>query len=178
MGLDITAYQNIKKIDCVFNADQEPIDPATREPIDGEWFQVTINPHFADRAIGLEDSAVYRYDESMRFRAGSYSGYNTWREILAKLAGYPAVESTEYGRTSLRHDAGAWEADGGPFWELIHFSDCEGDIGPEVSTKLAKDFTEFQDKADAEDGDFFKTLYTQWRKAFEMASQNGCVSFH
>lgn len=178
MGLDITAYSKLEKLDCVFDADGEPINPVTREPVEG-YFQAHISRDFPKQGDGLTDRAVYSYEKSEGFRAGSYSGYNAWRERLAELAGYPAEPSERDGK-GLRHDEGAWSAKGGPFHELINFSDCEGDIGPVISAKLAKDFADFQDRADAimdHDG-YWRDKYASWRRAFEMAAQNGAVSFH
>jgi hypothetical protein len=40
MGLDITAYEKITQIDCLFNADEEPVDKTTGEPLDGEDFRI------------------------------------------------------------------------------------------------------------------------------------------
>ncbi len=175
MGLDISAYSNIKKLDCVYNADHEPIDPKTRKYLGGSWFRSYINPDFPAQAEGLEDQTVYSYGESFGFRAGAYSSYNRWREELAKLAGYPAVEREQFGVAQKRHDAGAWEAESGPFKELINFSDCEGVIGCKVATKLLKDF----DSADISKADpYFKEKFAEFRKAFFLASQNGAVTFH
>lgn len=178
MGLDITAYRDIKKLDCVFDSGGEPIDPQTREPVSVDYFQANINPDFPGRASDLTEDGVYSFGDSIGFRAGSYSGYNQWRETLAMIAGYPAVDYERCGATSKRHDAGAWAAGSGPFFELINFSDCEGNIGAAVSGKLANDFAEFQAKADAHDDEYWRDKYAAWRKAFEMASNNGAVSFH
>lgn len=181
MGLDITAYEGISKLPCHFNADGEPIDAETGEELDwNTYFQAHINSDFPKQAEGLEHQAVYSFSRSEGFRAGSYSGYNQWRERLAELAGYPAADYAKYGETTKRHDAGAWKADEGPFHALINFSDCEGVIGPVVSAKLAKDFADFQDRADAvmdHDG-YWREKYASWRMAFEMAAKNGAVSFH
>lgn len=176
MGLDISAYKGIEKVDCVFDEDGDPIDPSTRQYVDYDA-RVYVNPDFPGREEGVEDKGVYRAKESMGFRAGGYSGYNAWREQLAQLAGYPAAEYTQWGRTQMRYDAGAWAATRGPFWELINFSDCEGVIGPVVSAKLAKDFQEFDERARAIGGSFYDK-YQEWREAFEMAAENGMVRFH
>lgn len=176
MGLAITAYKGLTKIDCVFDADREPIDPETREAIDYD-FMSYVNPDFPERAEGIESRVVYKADDSVSFRAGSYGRYNAWREELAKLAGYPAVAYERYGQTSMRHDAGAWAALSGPFHELINFSDCEGVIGPVVSAKLAQDFADFQEKADSHNDEYFRSRYANWRQAFEMAAINGAVDF-
>lgn len=75
------------------------------------------------------------------------------------------------------HAAGAWSAEAGPFWELINFSDCEGIIGPVVSAKLARDFQEYQEKANSQLTDYDLERYNSWRQAFELAAENGVVRF-
>ena len=179
MGLDITAYQGLKKVDNpLLDSDGYP------ENYDTET-KFGVNPHYTERMEGVDPDAVYQYEDSFGFRAGSYGGYNAWREELAKLAGYAPVSVDEYsiGKPRLRHDHGAWNQTEGPFWELIHFSDCEGVIGPVVATKLAKEFAEWDERAKTHSatidrGDWFYPLYREWRKAFEMAAQNGAVDFH
>ena len=183
MGLDIGIYSKLKKIDCVFNADGEPIDRETNEPLeDDHYFQPYENSDFAGRMEGLEHKAVYSYGKHDHFKAGSYSGYNIWREELAKFAGYPSVSVDRYqtGSNQLRHDEGCWQhgKEGEPFYELIIFSDCEGVIGSVVSAKLAADFKEHQEKADSHQEEWFRVKYNQWRAAFEAASDNGAVDFH
>ena len=170
MGLDITAHKNLIKVvgDNLFDEDGELND----------WdnhFQLHINPHYPDRASDISDGCVYSSGESLGFRAGSYGGYNGWREELARLAGYEFVkgESDRHG-----FSRGAWNSGEGPFWEIINFSDCGGVIGSEVSKKLLKDFCDFEEKAEGHESDNFKRLYKEWRGAFELASNNGCVDFH
>jgi hypothetical protein len=177
MGLDITAYRKITKIDAVFDADGEPIDPATREPIDYDM-RAYVNDDFPGRADEIEDRAIYKAEDSMGFRAGSYGGYNGWRNSLAKLAGYPLGQYEQYDRKWDSYCVACWEGKEGPFSELIHFSDCEGVIGASVAAKLAKDFADFQEAADGVDDDYFILKYAEWRKAFEMAADGGAVSFH
>lgn len=184
MGLDITAYKKISKIDCVYDQDGEPMDPETREYIEYD-FTAWINPDFVGRADEIENKAAYSAVESFGFRAGSYSGYNAWRNELARLAGYPSVQVDRYdtGNFQSRHDHSAWNATGGPFWELICFTDCEGLIGAAVSAKLAKEFAEFDEKAKAFNCElgpagWFYEKYKEWRTAFEMAADGGCVQFH
>lgn len=183
MGLDITAYRKLTKLDCVFDAGGEPIDKKTEEPMDYD-FRAWVNPDFEGRADDIESKAFYSAADSFGFRAGSYSGYNGWREELSRLAGYPSVQVDRYGTGNIqeRHDYGAFNADGGPFWEMINFSDCEGVIGATISAKLAKDFAEFDEKAKAFNSngpeDWFYGKYQEWRKAFEMAADGGAVQFH
>lgn len=184
MGLDITAYRKLTKIDVVFDAGGDPIDPVTRETVDYD-LNASINNHFPGRADDIEDRAIYVADDRHGFRAGSYGGYNAWREELAKLAGYPGLERDPYnvGQIQIRHDAGAFSVTEGPFWELICFSDCEGVIGSSISAKLAKDFADWDDRAKAHSGSmdrpiWFYETYLEWRAAFEMAADAGAVEFH
>lgn len=177
MGLDITYYANLQKLDCVFDGDGEPIDPVTRKPLE-DAVQFYVNPHFQGREVPLVDGAAYVAEECEGFCAGSYGGYNHWREGLAALAGYPLTEHESYGQTEFRHDAGAWAVESGPFHELINFSDCEGVIGSVVATKLAKDFADFQERANTHMDEGWRDLYAEWRNAFEMAANGGAVRFH
>lgn len=182
MGLDITAYRRVTKLDVNFDEDGEAIDKDTGEPVDYD-VRAYANPHFPGREEGAENRAAYTAQESMGFRAGSYSGYNAWRNELAKLAGYPETPFESFGNVRMRHDAGAWVAGSGPFWELINFSDCEGTIGPVVSSKLAKDFSEWDERAKQHDEDAglnggLYERFQEWRQAFEMAADGGLVDFH
>lgn len=184
MGLDITAYRQLKACEKPAGADEGDYDY-------DRFFEARPNPAFPGRDDGLV-SKWFEFDQTrdgrFGFNAGSYSGYNDWREWLATLAGYPvALIHTEHRPPRQLHSAGAWEASSGPFWELINFADNEGTIGPVVSAKLAKDFAEWQERADAacaamtqagEAGAWFHQRYCDWRKAFEMAADGGAVDFH
>lgn len=174
MGLDIIAYSKLVKDICI-TLDEDG------QPSLEDWnthAKAWINPDWPERGTGLEHNAWYTFGESMSFRAGSYSGYNDWRERLAQLAGYPATEtaSASLGARSL-HSAACWNGATGPFSELIDFSDCEGSLGPEVSKKLLADFIEFEPMASAIGGRFYD-LYAEWKKAFELAADGGMVCFH
>lgn len=169
MGLDITAYSKIKIEPNGLDKDGDVKD----------WdnhFTVYINPYFPGRADGLQEQIAYSYGEAHGFRAGSYSGYNRWREQLAKMAGYPAVEVERYGRKDYHHDAGAFAATSGPFWELINFSDCEGVLGSAVCKRLLVDFDRFADEAEKDS--YFDASYRDWHKAIRLGADDGCVTFH
>lgn len=176
MGLDVTAYRRLQKLDAVFDAYGEPIDPTSREPVSYDLW-ACANPNFPGRAAEIEHRAVYRAADSFRFRAGSYSYYNRWRDRLAQLAGYPLGQYEKYGRKWDSFCVSCWGGASGPFAELINFSDCEGTIGTAVSTKLANDFADFQEKANKVGEYGFPTLYNDFRRAFEMASDGGAVDF-
>lgn len=152
MGLDVYAYSGIELVDAKHNEDED----------DGE-VKFYIEDFFADRAKDIVDEGVYRYETTYHFGAGSYIGYNMWRNQLAILAGF-------------KSDEAAFEADGGPFWELIHFSDGEGVIGTEVAKKLANDFAQYDEQAQTIDG-YFYDRYVNFKTAFELAANNGAVRF-
>lgn len=166
MGLDITAHRKISLLDLAPNDDA----------CEHGGFRVFNAAGFASRASDLITDAAYSSAEQMSFSL-SYGGYNDWRETLARLAGYSAAPDSDDDRHA--HSAGAWQARGGPFWELINYSDCEGVIGTAVSTKLAKDFADHEEGIKAATTDvFFHKRYDLFRAAFEMATDGGCVEFH
>ena len=182
MGLDIAAYRRATKLDVIFDEDGEPLDKTTLEYVDYD-VRVYANPNFQGREEGVEDRAAYSAEDRMSFSAGSYMGYGAWREELAKMAGYPkSPVDRGFGDSVATHSGGAWSAGGGPFWELINFSDCEGVIGPIVSAKLAKDFAEWGDRAKQHDessglnGRFY-IRFQSFGEAFEMAADGGLVNF-
>lgn len=158
MGLDITAYRKLKVVkNPVLDKDGDLVNWETEWQPGGsmEWSE----KHFPGRGQGIEPQAVYTWKDSFGFRASSYSGYNWWRSKLEEFAGE------------------------NQFQELINFADNEGVIGPVVSKKLYKDFTENYERA----VEFDKTLgegkrwinqYENWKKAFEMAADNGAIDFH
>lgn len=173
MGLDATAYGQLVKIE----------NPQLDEDgyFEGNGVQFYENTDFPGRMEGIKGKpAAYVCGEILDCFSGGYSGYNGWREELARLAGYPAapVRPAVFMAEQMRHDHGAYLAGSGPFYELIYFTDCDGTIGPIVSAKLAKDFAEFQAIADAHPSEVFRARYADWRAGFELAAQGGAVKFH
>lgn len=161
MGLDITAYKQLTKT--------EGGDVVLRGNLGA----------FAGREDGIAIGTAYHAAESFDFRAGSYGGYGTWREQLAKLAGYPPTEHRDHdGKIEMLCAAACWNGATGPFSELINFADNEGTIGPVVARKLAADFAQFEEQAKAARDGWFSDRYRDWKRAFEMAAQDGAVEFH
>lgn len=158
MGLDITAYKNLKVVaNPELDEDGELLDYDTqwKPGASMEWSEEC----FPGRGEGIEPQKVYTWEEEFDFGAGSYSGYNRWRSTLESFA----IENQ--------------------FQELINFADNEGVIGFVVSKKLAKDFVENEERAiefskTINDGEWWINKYTDWKEAFEMASENGAVDFH
>ena len=172
MGLDITAYRQLREAP---NAELD-VDGYPK----GRETKLYENTDFPGRMEGLKDRGVYAYEEAFGFRAGSYGGYNQWRNELARMAGYPLGRD----EPMLSHAASAWSGklDHMPFVELVNFADNEGTIGPVVAAKLAKDFADWDDRAQVFGSnlneEWFYRQYCNWRKAFEMAADAGAVSFH
>lgn len=155
MGLDITAYSRMAP--CALHHRTEADE--TEAAWDMGHVLPYINPDFpehAEHVQGCYQKTAISIEHG--FRAGSYSGYNWWRDELAAM---------------VPKGSRAFE-------ELINFSDCEGTIGPNISRKLAADFARFQKHADQRQGDgtMFTAKYAEWRKAFEIASDEGFVWFH
>ena len=181
MGLDISAYSKLVKLDVLFDADGEPVDVTTRKTIENH-LKVHVNHDFPGRAKGLKNNAVYSYDQYDHVFGRSYSGYSAWREQLAKLAGYPEVMYDRgYGVVQPSHAAAAWQGvvqAGAPFLELINFSDCEGVIGPVVAAKLLQDFITFDERARSHGDEWFYPGYCDIRRGLELAADGGALNFN
>lgn len=173
MGLTITAYCGLEQI-------LSPRLDSSADPVDTFAVRFYDAPRFLGHSEGINTARIYRYANSYEFAAGSYGMYRIWREQLARLAGYPAVDEpgsrSESGRRS--HECGAIAAGAGPFYELIHFPATHGTIGPKVSGKLAEDFSRFMCAVDVADDRTFALFYVQWFHAFTLASHSGAVQFH
>jgi hypothetical protein len=159
MGLDVTALSKVTLV-----ATEGELDEMYDQGYEYAW----INRDFADRADGRE-SGFYSYGERLSFPAGSYSSYNAFRDWLSQtMLGVPAA--TVWDNTDAYEHA--------PFFELIHFADNEGIIGPGPAKRLAAAFIDFDEKAQAEGGDFFYESYANWTQAFKLAADDGLVEFH
>jgi hypothetical protein len=169
MGLDITAYSQLKPLRDYDKSGE--YDYPREVPI---W----VNTDFPGRCDEFPDEPrkLYGFAERLDFRAGSYGGYNAWRDKLAKLAGAKPIKDAKEEHP-YAHAVFADPDPKLPFVELINFADNEGTIGTAVSRKLAADFAMNRDKAEAI-GDWFWDRYQDWQKAFEIASDDGAVTFH
>lgn len=160
MGLDINAYRGLTE--AIGEPDDGECPPGHFYPgVSMEWSET----HFPGRGEGVKAKQMYRYKERYSFRAGSYSGYNDWRDLLDDLSEQLIIDRPE-------------PQPGPPFMELINFADNEGVIGPIVSAKLAKDFADNAEAAAKfSPDDYFLDKYREWQKAFTMAADNGAVEF-
>lgn len=189
MGLDICVYSNLN-----FVATDEEFAGKEDEAYDKGYIHLYLNESSPDRSDGLKPG-WYEVRERSCFRAGSYSGYNNWRDLLAFCMHKKHAEEIWANPDNSK-----------PFVPLINFSDCEGFIGPETSKVLHRDFETHRKKAEKfassmQDPAFLKKLwrpdpfsggfrgpelgdhewflkkYGEWQNAFAEASQNGLVRF-
>jgi hypothetical protein len=166
MGLDIS-YMAKAKLEMPYRES----DDSFYDEADERGLSVAYpNRDFAE--VGQDDGLErggYSGERGGGFRAGSYSGYNRWREQLSMMAlgVMPTVVWRNQGEFKDK-----------PFYEIVHFSDCEGVIGPKTSAKLAKDFEDHLDKAREELDEYSFGKYEEWLKAFQTAADDGLVQFH
>ena len=174
MGLDVSAYAHLTPVDSeTVERDEDGLIVRYDDFVDFFYLIEATEAHWSGRTEGLaKGPCAVGLRKGHCFRAGSYGSYNQWRQKLAAL-----VDTTPEAAWSGRYR--------GPFWELINFSDCEGVIGPVVSAKLAKDFRDHRQKAEAfeaprlHSGDeWFISIYRDFQLAFEIASAGGAVQFH
>ena len=174
MGLDIS-YAS--KVD--FENRRDPDDESE------DILYLYPNDSLLDQSEGIQSGEYICEGIQDYFRAGSYSGYSSWRRTLANMIGWEIedlwrnVETLVQRNENLNdvlNENDRFSVDI-PFVELLHFSDCEGFIGPKTSAKLHADFLEWNEKAKAVDQGYFYERYQEWTKAFEVASDGGCVIF-
>ena len=143
-----------------------------------EWIKTSESTGVFVKRLNI-DEGYYKKDEGYEyfsFRAGSYSGYNQFRELLCESILYVKPEKVWENCESYI---------GKPFYELINFSDCEGTMGPIVSKKLHEDFIKHRDKFETylkniEDGvfvNYYMNVNNSFTKAFEMTSEGGVLIF-
>ena len=176
MGLDITAYAKaeLKAADLQKEAAWELVDNLYGQGI--RTISIWDTMAFSERAAPLvvPDNGVNVYvvsGETFEFRAGSHRGHGHFRRWLCTLAGIAAPEE-QWAHPDKYAPL--------PFHELVNFSDCEGVIGSVACAELAKDFAAYQKQADAYNGgdaEYWQRVYSDWRKAFELAQHGGVVVF-
>ena len=131
---------------------------------------------------GLIPGAVYEFRNGMRLEMCTVEQRLNFMEALAEFAHYTPV--SEPGKMFQRpYTKGANAKKGGRYWELITLTTNRAIVGPVVSNKLAKEFTEdikkaqdFDLKYGFEDGFYKQFLY--WGEVFSVAADNGLVSIY
>jgi len=180
MGLDITAYSNLKHIG------KHEKDPAKNEGEDGgidDWcyYEDHIQAFAYDSfpasfrgipILGTNTSGGAKFieggcyeitdeTETHGFRAGSYTGYHDWR-------------------ADLQQQFNPERDPDGPFYELIWFADNEGCIGPDAARDLLADFERHaaRYRSPVSWGKYGREKYADWTRAFRLAADGGVVRFH
>lgn len=129
MSVVFRAYHGIKRVN-VKPDDIDCDDNLQAIYIGQDWKQ----------ADDLVRDEVYSYEEQWDFLHLSYGYYNRFRNELAKLAGYPEAEKSDDEYTNKYPFAqSAFKAESGLLWDLINFSDCEGEIGAKTCQKILDD---------------------------------------
>jgi len=160
MGLDISFGNNIKKISEEFADDYNH----------QTHVNIPDNDYFYAQQLPITHGH-YSFDSYGSFHLGSYGTYNSWRNLLSRIALGVSASAVWNDRNRFCNS---------PFYELIDFSDCEGVIGSIASAKLSRDFTENRERifAHHEADEWFRGKYDSFATAFSVASDNGFVRFH
>ncbi|MCB0246658.1 MAG: hypothetical protein KDI12_24825 [Anaerolineae bacterium] len=174
MGLDITAYSRLKFIERI-----EPVGDKWGSEIweDKYWgtgqntVYVSGYDQFPGRRAPLAIPPgrcvdVYSYFHSLDFRAGSYSGYNWWRNELSLISSGMSAENVWSSEKAV------------PFYELINFSDAEGVIGSVACKELLADFEQFSGDAQRHKDPWFWEAYQKWHQAVQLGADDGMIEFH
>lgn len=178
MGLDITAYSNLRYIGR-HAGDEDQEHGYNAEVTHTEGYSYSDFPHALVGPYKVAQSAdvdsfitvgcfeITEKTETHGFRAGSYSGYNRWRDEL-RMAFNPdtAVEV--------------------PFHKLICFADNEGTLLTSACRDLLVDFETHREqwrdhlvsRFDAPQTKHYAELYEDWAHAFKLAAECGLVDFH
>ena len=191
MGLDITAISEVEPIEIPEDIElwsNEYYDWEADQSLPGGVWNLYQSNNFPEQGEGLPNGTVVAMGEEFGHRAGSYSGYNEWRRLLARAA--LGMSDEEVWN---KIDSGVSYSEV-PFGELINFSDADGVIGPIASQKLYNDFVKYEEpimkkldrfylkfedyEIDGETYDWFNFKYKDWKEAFRIASNNGAVIFH
>lgn len=206
MGLIVYAYEHVEKIDVRTHLELEEDEnlddlelhevEEELEGIEGEVWKLHLNrDNFPHAAPTLEPSFHRLFGETHKFSGNGYHSYNYWRDHLARysieqgfhdpLQNCPCCRQTMDNIHHLHSKSFQLKPERYrdlPFYELIHFADNEGVIGPTTSEKLSKDFKRHRENVErfvnARDlKDKFVQKYGHFQKAFELASGDGVVRF-
>jgi hypothetical protein len=157
MGLDITAYSNLRLVGRHTDGCCEDEDHVLAYAYDAFPASLRGIPELV-RRDGLLEGGCFETTsttETHRFRAGSYGGYNVWRDALAD-------------RFNPEPSANL------PFYELIWFADNEGTISADAAKDLHQDFQKFAHWLELKRD----PVYADFMHACELASHSGLIRFH
>lgn len=185
MGLDIFAASHLKYVGPIprgsaLNKMESAIEEKGKDLTDYYFFLSGNLPAHRTRLGGMK-VGLYEFTKKSRkygFRAGSYSGYGRWRELLCEFAFDQDIEDVWFDAQLYR---------GRPFIEIINFTDCDGRIGTSVAAKLAADFTSHAKRAktfadtikknDSWSGEGWLEVYRDFARALRLAAKDGALKF-
>jgi hypothetical protein len=173
MGLTISAYSEVNLIEA-YSLTERKESPADHQ-YDLEPGYVYLYAPIGRKPMSVPVDGYYqRKGKLVHISAGSYSGYNAWRELLCDLVGTTTFKVWYEGFVPPA------------FHELLNYSDCEGAFRTETCVKLAKDFEAWEKRAEEYARKHglpsFFTLYRQIQQAFDIAATakggSGVVHLH
>lgn len=163
MGLDITAYSYLAPVGKHTDEwceDEYHVEAYAYDSFPQSFRGIPILGNDLHGLSGYIEGRCFAWTEGTethQFRAGSYHGYNVWRE-------------------DLRQQFNPNNDPDGPFYELIWFADNEGSIGPDAAKDLLADF---ENHADLYQGDEYeREKYSDWTRACQLAANGGLIHFH
>lgn len=181
MGLDITAYSRLaavgKHADGRWCEDDQHVTAYVYDsfPASFRGIEVLATEQHGDTGYLMGGCyALTSETKTHGFQAGSYGGYNAWREDLAR-------QFNPYGPgggTGRLGDVSSPDPNG-PFFELIWFADDAGCIGELAAIELLADFRQHAAAyAPRRDQEHFREKYAAWTRACELAADGGLIDFH
>ena len=174
MGLDITFYATVRDVheECSRDKHGETSWHGYMGRNEELWTPIQI-PAFAGREAPIRLGRTHLGTDT--YCVGfSYGGYSRWRETLARACGYQVTDRN----SDSPHSQAAWDATGGPCWELINFADNEGTIGSRACAKIARDMIAVRDAYAAENDDGDAVRFDRMLAGFLIASHGGAANFH
>lgn len=159
MGLDITAYENIEFKEVIEDESEVSF-------YNGGYFEQSNMTEIENKNLEIS------FSRSHDFRAGSYGGYGVFRNNLSVIINNRTQDDIfkNCENESIKKL---------PFFYLINFSDCEGYIGTSYCEILYNDFCKHEEEyMEKQEHEYAKEKYLEFKKAFELAKNNGLVNFH
>lgn len=180
MGLDVTAYQNVRKIAAWPDPEQQIDDIAEYDPDRGGYVwngqrvtyihPLSIGPYHAH--VAPLTPGIYIYDAECECWGSSYSSYNAWRDWLSRTALGMSARAVwaRWGDDSvLRARGAAW---------LVNFSDCEGYLSGPVSTRILADLRQHEATLRESGNQWEIEGLDAWLRGLGLAAENGLIEFH
>ena len=154
MGLDITAYKNIRIRELTKDEEGEYY-------FSNSGFKQSNMPNLENKEIQIE------FDDGFDFRAGSYGGYNRFRNQLCLASNN--ISADELWKS---------ENENLKFYWLINFTDCDGYIGTDYCKILYDEFVKYEKEIKLSLDEYYYQTYDNFKEAFRLGADNGLVSFH